>query len=45
MQGEAALAVGVDQLVGGGRHVGEDAEPAERVLALVRPQRPARPRG
>ena len=34
-QGEAALVAGVDELVVRGRHVGEDAEPAERVHALV----------
>jgi hypothetical protein len=33
VEGEAALVVGVDQLVRGGGDFGEDAEPAERVLA------------
>src|SRR3954470_6560955 len=34
-QREAALVAGVDQLVRGGRRLGEDAEPAERVDAEV----------
>ena len=34
-QRKAALVVGVDQLVVDGRHVGQDAEPAERIDALV----------
>ena len=34
-QREAALVVGVDQLVGRGRRLGQDAEPGERIDALV----------
>ena len=34
---EAALVAGVDQLVRARRHVGQDAEPAERIDALERP--------
>ena len=39
VQREAALVVGVDQLVARGRDGGQDAQPAERVLARVRAQR------
>ncbi len=47
VQGEAVFVTGVDQLVGGGGGIGEDAEPGERVGALVdgdiRDERPADP--
>ncbi len=33
-QGEAALMVGIDQLFGAGRHVGQDAQPAEGINPL-----------
>ena len=41
-QGEAALVAGVDQLLRGGRRLGEDAEPRERVGPLVHVQRALR---
>ncbi len=43
-QREAALVVGVDELVARRRDVGQDAEPAERVVALVRAQHAGRDR-
>src|SRR4029079_18579709 len=42
VQGEAVLVPAVDELVGGGRHVGQDAEPGVRVLALGHPDEAGR---
>ncbi len=44
VQREAALVPRVDELVGRRRHLGQDAQPREREVALVHPQRAGRDR-
>ena len=35
VEGETAVVVGVDELIGGGRRLRQDAEPGKRIAALV----------